>query len=190
MALTSVAFSFILTHHIAFCDHDHVTHTVAVHIYYLFDFILQFRCSYLDKDSGDEVENLEAIFKNYAASFSFVFDLSASIPFCLFLNEEYNVLGDLLLLAKLFCLYRIDLNLGQTETTQVLIRLGRLLLSLMLCIHFATCLIFWVANLDKIWLPPALEGTMTTDEFYESPAFTRYIQTLYSAILVLTGNEL
>jgi len=122
-------------------------------------------------------------------SLNFTFDLLAAIPVSLVLTEK-NFAIELLPMLKLLSLWKINLNFGHSEIVKVLLKLLGLLLTLLLYVNFSSCLIYFIASKDQNWVPPAYAEDHSAEEFYHSSKTTRYLHTLYSAILVLTGNEM
>ena len=73
---------------------------------------------------------------------------------------------------------------------KVVLKLVWMLLSLTMYLHCSACLIYYIAAIEKEWVPPV--GTQFSDpaDFYSQPKKSQYIQTLYTSALILTGNEM
>ena len=127
------------------------------------------------------------IAKHYVGSLSFIFDLVAAIPLYLFQTEGFH--PELVQITKLLSIWKVSLNISHSEFAKVFAKLIGMILSLMMYINFSTCLLYYIAEIDKVWLPP-VGGHETPEQFYSLPKKSRYLHTLYAAILVLTGNEI
>ena len=82
----------------------------------------------------------------------------------------------------------MSFNLNYSEMVKVLMKLLVLLLSVVLYIHFAACIIYYVAKSEKKWCPPLSDTT--SESFYHLPARSRYIMMIHTSTIMLTGNEI
>ncbi len=74
---------------------------------------------------------------------------------------------------------------------KLVLRLANLFVALMVYIHFTACCLYYIANLDKKWVPNMdrflREGA---EDFSPEKVLTRYLASLYMAIMMLSGNEI
>jgi len=174
-----------------YCITFRVEHELEYHLFlavFVLDFLLRFRVTIFDKEAGDEITTPKDIALHYAKTLNFIFDLLAIIPFAALFGKNHIL--DYLQMLKLLSLSRVDINLGNSEIVKVLLRLMTILLTLTLYIHFSTCLIYTIAFPDRKWIPPNCIDQFDADSFYSLKPATQYLYTLYSSILVLTGNEM
>ena len=70
------------------------------------------------------------------------------------------------------------------DDTKISLKLVKLVFFLALYTHFSACLWFYFVNFEKIW------NITNSESFYEDSAFSQYLWSMHTAVLVLTGNDL
>ena len=93
-------------------------------------------------------------------------------------------------MLKLLSMWKVDFWTAHSEMMKVVSKLVSLVMTLLIYINFSTCLLYYVADIDKKWIPPVDMSLSEPEEFYSLPKRSRYLATLYAAVLVLTGNEI
>ena len=154
------------------------------------DIILQFRTTIHDTNTGDEIFSLKEIAWRYITSFYFFFDFMAAVPFIVMVGVNGESKYEVFMLLKLFSLLKVKLNFSHSEIVKVLYKLLVIFISLLIYIHLSTCLLYYSAKLERKWTPPVVLDSSDPEEFYNKSTFTKYVFTLYGAVLVLTGNEI
>jgi hypothetical protein len=130
--------------------------------FFFADILLNFRTSFLNSLTGDEVVDPKLIALNYLNSFRFWIDFISTAPFDIILGNFFQ--GDLasqfqvLSMLKLFRvlrLSRIITYMNSTDDVKHSLRLVKLGLFLVLYIHITACFVFFVAKIDAFrWQPP------------------------------------
>ena len=165
---------------------------------FFLDIILNFRTSYQNILTGDEVTNAKRIAINYIKG-RFWIDLLASIPFEIVLFNIEDQLSQKFILLSMLKLFRV-LRLGriitymnETDDVKLSLRLFKVCFFLILYIHCTACLWFYIASLEKLWVPGQLSYYgLDIRRFYNSDVDTKaqYYVSFYNSILALTGNDI
>ena len=150
----------------------------------MLDILLQFRIIRFNNKTGDELTSSKEIARNYLTSLNAVVDIMAIIPGGLL--QIYYL--DLLSIFKVKRLFTMSFNLNLSEMQKVVLKVVSLLLTLLLYIHITACLIYYVANQEQKWTPKASRSD-GYDDFFERPYKSRYLAMVYTAMTILTGND-
>jgi len=68
------------------------------------------------------------------------------------------------------------------------LKLFFLIMGLVFYTHLTACAIFYVARIDKTWVPNMTRFENTS--IYDSPPTSQYLGAVYTSIMMLTGNEI
>ena len=167
-------------------------------IVFIFDMLVTFFTSYIDKN-GKVILNSYMIAKNYVKSSKFVFDLLA-----VFANLPALYYFGIFKLVRIKRIHDFIEKLTVPITTKAFFKLLKLILFVVLYIHYQSCFGKKGAELydhvdlsldqdhwrEEIWIPPN-NGTVVDKKFYYSLSNEfKYILTFYYSILILGVNEL
>ena len=106
---------------------------------FLVDMVLNFRTSYMDLKSELLMTNWKKIAFNYVFRGRFWLDLAASLPF----DELYTLFAS-----------ESNVKFG--------IKFLTLGLMLILVLHWASCIWYYLIQVDKLWCPPKDNGLSST----------------------------
>lgn len=169
-----------------------------IDIFFLTDIILNFRTSFINILTGDEITDSKSIAINYIGG-RFWIDLVSSIPFeivlPLFINEEISRKFSLLSMLKLFRvlrLSRIITYMNESDDVKLTLRLFKVCFFLLLYIHITACFWFYVTNIDKKWKPGNFSYYGKETDIFDpmTPFWTKFLSSFHTSILALTGNDI
>lgn len=134
------------------------------------DIVVSFRTTYVEKSTGDEIQDLKLIAINYLKG-RFWIDLLATIPMDT-IGEAIvggsvvalQVFG-LLKLFRVLRLNRIITYLNTKEDMKMSLKLGKLVFFLVIYVHCIGCIWFLLVDLTKTWVPPLDYVWVVTDVF-------------------------
>lgn len=158
------------------------------------DIFVQFKTTYYDALSGDEVFDKNLIFWNYIKGRFFI-DLLATVPFD---NLTYAILGvkneilplfSLLKLIRVTRLGRIIERMNVKEHIKLMMKLSQLIFFLIMYIHCCGCVWYLIVVQDKMWTAP-LEGIDPDNDLYNSSTTHKYLISVYYSILLLNCNDI
>ena len=129
---------------------------------FFLDILLNFRTSYINQMTGDEIKNPVEIAKNYVLGYRFAIDLAATIPFDLLVIDIIQVqtnsttlqLFGLLKLIRILRLGKIIATMRIQQDLKVGLKLFKLLLFLVTYIHLLTCMWFLMTMYEENWIAP------------------------------------
>lgn len=164
------------------------------------DIVLNFRTSFNNIQTGDEITNSKQIAINYIQG-RFWIDMASSVPFEVIIpaiitdyhNNNDLALFSMLKLIRVLRLGRMITYLNETDDVKLSLRLFKLCFFLILYIHVIACVWFYVCNIDKDWLPPQYTYYGKRENLFnttETDASTQYLVSFYCSLLALTGNDL
>jgi hypothetical protein len=151
----------------------------TIKFFFVIDVIIQFRKAYSHPDTGTEVRDPKKIAVRYL-KFYFWIDSISAVPFDLISD---NKLVQMLALIKVFRLFRLGklVSFMQFDTKQrSRVRVVYMIISLLLMIHWVTCLMFYLVSdiynnlseeernskwVNNYWIPP-IDVVVGKTEFY------------------------
>lgn len=125
--------------------------TQLADVIFLIDIFVQFRTTYFSVE-GEEVRDAKKIAKRYMKGM-FMIDLIATIPWA-----RTNIRA--LTLLKIFKVTRITRftkviqKLELREDQKAMVKIFKLILTLLLIMHIIGCIWFLIVNLETQWVPP------------------------------------
>lgn len=125
--------------------------TTLADVIFLFDIFIQFRTTYFSVE-GEEVRDAKKIAKRYMKGM-FMIDLIATIPWA-----RTNIRA--LTLLKIFKVTRITRftkviqKLELREDQKAMVKIFKLILTLLLIMHIIGCIWFLIVNIETQWVPP------------------------------------
>ena len=162
----------------------------------MIDIFINFRTSYVNEDSGEEIRSDKKIWFQYLKG-RFWVDLISSLPtdIILLIFSPENDVSTVLIMLKLMKLIRLArlsrviTYLNLQANIKMTLRLGKLIFFLILYLHLIGWFWFYIARQDEKWIPPYYEFSDTND-IYQQSDFVQYITSLYYSVLFLAGNDL
>ena len=158
------------------------------------DIYIQFKTTYYDPLSGDEIFDKKIIRSNYLTG-RFIVDLLATVPFdsIVFLitrqKSEILPLFSLLKLIRVTRLGRIIERMNVKEHIKLMMKLSQIIFFLIMYIHIIACVWFLIVQTDEVWIAP-LEGIDPNNDLYNSTTTHKYLISVYYSILLLTCNDI
>lgn len=166
-----------------------------IDLIFLMDIIVNFRTTFYDIETGDEVFDPKRSAKKYLKS-RFMVDLLSTIPFDNIVGIFYNNTSPVLQLFSLLKLVRISRlghiikSMNVTHDIKNMLKLSKLIFVIIIYIHCLACLWYVIVTVNKQWRPP-LEYLAPQFDWYEEPSLAnKYFITFYTAVLILTGNDI
>ena len=169
-----------------------VSSTIA-DLLFLVDIFVQFRTTFFS-EKGEEVTEGKQIAKRYMKGM-FVIDLIATVPWT-------HVQIEALKLLKIFKVTRITRftkviqKLELKEDKKAMVKIFKLILTLLLIMHIIGCIWFLIVNFEAKWVPPLDFIYVQRGSYYrfydleEVTEWYQYMVVLYMAVLALGGNEM
>lgn len=157
--------------------------------------LLNFRTSFIQKNSGDEVFDTLLIAINYIKSGLFFIDLLACLPLDMISakfteNDGKNFIAiiSFIRIVSMYRLSQIITNMRFHDDIKIVARLCLLLLCLALYVHCVACIWHIIVEIDCTWIPPT-DG-MTTDYYDNGGSLIKiYMYSLYNSVYFLRGVE-
>ena len=161
---------------------------------FLIDIIVQFKTTYYDPLSGDEIFDKEIIKWNYLKG-RFLIDILATVPFdnIVFLITKTRSailpLFSLLKLIRVTRLGRIIEKMNVKEHIKLMMKLSQLIFFLIMYIHCQACVWYLIVNQEQNWVPP-LDGISPDNFLFDDSLSRKYLICVYYSILLLTCNDI
>lgn len=163
---------------------------------FILDILFVFRTAYLD-ESGNEITNSKLIAKHYLKS-RFWIDFLCTIPFdkigTLFLDPDeakrLALLGSLKM-VRVLRLNKIIMYLNVKQEIKSSIRFFKMILFLLMYVHFIACIWYYIINSTQIWLPLSdyMLGWKAQGQFYQNELHFKYVYSFYLACCFLFGKD-
>ena len=130
---------------------------VLIDMMFILDIAIVFRTSYINIETGEMIEDARKIAKDYMKEVRFYIDVAASIPVSLFtlfmeVGGSSVQLIKLLKLIRIFRLSKIILSMRIKDKAKIYLRIGKLILYIVIYLHFIACLWFIVVDPKREWL--------------------------------------
>lgn len=143
---------------------------------FLLDIVVNFRTTFYDSETGDEVYDVKRTSRMYLRG-RFTVDLLSTIPFdtfaLLFTASESPVLQlfSLLKLVRISRLGRIIERMNVTQDMKNALKLFKLIFMIIIYIHCLACLWYVIVMLREEWRPP-LDYVNPNADFYNDTLAT------------------
>ena len=135
-----------------------------IDLVFAFDILVNFRTTYYDRESQDEVKDPKQLAKEYikTCSFtapSFIIDFLSTVPFdtiALMFTESGSpilALFSLLKLVRITRLGRIIERMNVRQEMKSALKLFELIFLIVVYIHVLACLWFVIASREEVWWP-------------------------------------
>lgn len=193
--LCAVYNCFAVPYEIAFMKEEYVELliiTILVNLGFTLDIVFNFRTTYVDSVTGDEVFDPHKISNHYLKSGHLLLDIAATVPFdyiAAAAGEHDNTLKltSLLKLIHVMRLSKIINNIRLSESFKIIIRLAQIVLSIVMFVHCIGCAWFILVKIKEKWMPPS-EGP--TSDYYVAHGDKQYSFSLYHAVYMWAGVEI
>lgn len=167
-----------------------------IDILFMVDVFINFRTSYINSKTGEEIFDLKSIAKNYLKG-RFWVDVLASLPLdfigLLFLSENGDTMAfelfGLLKLVRVLRLSRIIMYMNLKDDIKMSLKLVKLVFFLVMYIHCQGCAWHMIVKGNEKWIPP-LDYVYITTEIYNDTISMRYWNAIYHSTLLLAGNDI
>lgn len=166
----------------------------VIDFFFAVDIYVQFKTTYYDPLSGDEIFDKKTIRDNYLKG-RFIIDLLATVPFDTIVfsitqqKNEILPLFSLLKLIRVTRLGRIIERMNVKEDIKLLIKLSQIIFFLIMYIHIIACVWYLIVQTDKIWVAP-LESIDPNNDLFNTSTTHRYLISVYYSLLLLTQNDI
>lgn len=134
----------------------------VIDVLFVVDVVLNFRTTYKETNTGEEVFDPRKIACNYMTSFQFYLDVISALSldnFIAIFEHESDSLSANFKVFQLFKFFRllrlskfID-TLNSSQDIKLSMKLFKMCVFLLLYIHCAGCVIYLVATRDRTWRP-------------------------------------
>ena len=125
----------------------------------------------------------------------FAIDLIATIPWSLQDNPALKLLK-IFKVTRITRFTKVIQKLELKEDQKAMVKIFKLILTLLLLMHIIGCIWFLVVNIEQLWVPPLdfiYVQRVGYERFYdleETTEWYQYMVVLYMAVLALGGNEM
>mmetsp|Transcript_14030 Transcript_14030/g.26271 ORF Transcript_14030/g.26271 Transcript_14030/m.26271 type:complete len:855 (+) Transcript_14030:2623-5187(+) len=166
--------------------------TILIDVVFAMDIVFNFRTTYYDHVTGDEVFDPHKISHHYIYSGHIFIDILATVPFDHIIGAAgyHNAALKLAQLLKLFHVMRLGKiinNIRLNESYKIVIRLAQIILNIIMYVHCCACAWRAVVEVKEKWRPPS-EGAES--DYYEAHLDKVYSFSLYHAVYMWAGVEI
>eukprot|EP00347_Sterkiella_histriomuscorum_P022573 403337973 len=159
------------------------------------DIVFNFRTTFLNRQTGDEVTSTKIIALEYLKS-KFWIDIIATVPLdqlfqgVLETNQTKKLqLFSMLKLLRVLRLSKIITYMNATDEIKLSLKLFKMLFFLVMYLHCQACAWFYITALDETWIPP-VNMAYNNNQFYQDDVASQYFMALYTSLLILYGGDL
>lgn len=167
-----------------------------IDVLYGLDILLNFRTSYINTMTGDEVIDPKMVALAYLKGGRFFIDLLATIPFDSILgNSDGSKVSiklrifTILKILRIVRFTKVIAFLNTTASVKLSLKLFKLIFYLLVYIHLQACAWFFYTKQDRTWYPiPDL--IKNEFHFYDQGFYYTYCLSLYHSVSILDGAEM
>lgn len=167
---------------------------ILIDLVYMFDIVISFRTSFINRHTGDEIFEPRDIAKHYLISGKLLVDILAAFPFD---HVVYSFNSDssawrylaFLRVIRVYRLQKLLIYLRARDEVKLIIKFFQLMLYLIMYVHVVGCLWFMLISQQETWLPPA-DVIRGKTEIYNSNAWDQYWFCFYHSVYLLCGIEI
>lgn len=160
------------------------------------DVFINFRTTYVNSKTGEEIFDVKMITKNYLKG-RFWIDILASLPMDVVTlifapSASNNIIFDLfglLKLVRVLRLSRIIMYMNLKDDIKMSLKLVKLVFFLVMYIHCQGCAWQLIVKGNKQWIPP-LDYVFVETHIYEESVSMQYWNAIYHSTLLLAGNDI
>jgi len=167
---------------------------IILDLFFMFDIVLNFRTSYINNHTGDEITDPRTIAYNYLTSGKLVIDLLSSFPYDYVARStgSSTVVWKSLSFLRILRVYRLSklmVFLRARDEVKLIIKFLQLFLYLIMYVHVIGCIFFLVVSDAEVWVPPS-QTIYPETEFYTGTLWYRYWFSFYHSVFLLVGVEI
>ena len=167
-----------------------------IDLLYMFDIFINFRTSYIEARTGEEIFDLKRIAVSYAKG-RFCIDIISSIPFniltLMILEENLNSvvfkMFSLLKLMRILRLSRILMYMNLKDNAKMSLKLAKLLFFIIMYLHLQGWAWYIIVKTNETWIPP-LDYVYIVTGIYEETVLMKYFTALYYSTVLLAGGDI
>ena len=167
-----------------------------IDILYLFDILINFRTSFTNSKTGEEIFDLKQIAINYLKA-RFWIDLISSIPFNILtliiiqenLNSVFFKMFSLFKLMRVLRLSRIVMYMNLKDNAKMSLKLVKLLFFIIMYLHWQGWAWYMIVKVNETWIPP-LDYVYIVTNLYDDTVSMKYFTSLYHSTLLLAGGDI
>ena len=126
-----------------------------IDLVFIVDIILNFRTSYIDPNSGEEVLDPILVATKYLTELRFYIDVLSTVPLDDFFGGGYLVLQFLgiLKIQRLARISKVIMNLNTSLQTKAAFKVVYLVFMMFMFIHVMGCAWYFMVENEEIWIP-------------------------------------
>ena len=182
--------------HLHSMDHPvYVLVDTFINVIFILDMLVNFRTTYIDEETGEEITEPKEIASNYIKS-KFKIDLIGVIPyddiarFWISCGSSHSVNWIILIkMIRVLKVYDVISSTKVREETKVLIQLIKILYLFILYLHCHAWAWYYIVEQDEHWYPP-VELWYGEHEFYEHDLIFKYFNCLLHALFMFGGGDI
>jgi CRP-like cAMP-binding protein len=181
----------------SFSDADNIVETSIIDLCFVADLLLNFRRSFINSKTGDEIMDPKQICLHYLRSPRFLVDLLTTIPWDKFIylvtlgsKFSFNKASglNLIRILRVFKLNRLIAKVQVRDDIKVVLRITQLIFYIFMYVHIIACCWYSLINVEKTWFPPS-DGK-TTNLYDSGTSMARkYMFCLYHSVYFFRGVE-
>eukprot|EP00347_Sterkiella_histriomuscorum_P000014 403377514 len=165
-------------------------------VIYLIDILIKFASTYFDSHTGEEFFDPKKVAILRFRKFRFYLDLLAFIPFSkifadVMTYDQQNFVSTIrmLKLYKLAIFTKLIQKLSVSKSAKASLKVLFLIFFLIFFLHFQTCIIFYLAQIEKVWIPNCdfiYKGT----KIYDLPINNQYWVVMYYSAMLFSISDM
>lgn len=126
---------------------------------FFFDICINFRTTFVNQATGDEIWRPLSIAKNYILSLRFWIDIMSTFPFDKVITSgglaDFVTLLGMLKIVRVSRISKIIANLNVKQESKAFFKVINLIFLLVLYIHVMACFMYYIVqDSGKLWIPP------------------------------------
>lgn len=168
--------------------------SIIVDLFFMFDIVLNFRTSFINRHTGDEISDPRAIAHNYLISGKLIIDLLSAFPYDYVTRSlgSSEVIWKSLSFLRILRAYRLSklvVFLRARDEVKLMIKFLQLFMYLIMYVHVIGCIFFLIVSDNQEWIPPC-DTIKPESEFYTGGLWRRYWFSFYHSVFLLVGVEI
>lgn len=192
---------------VAVYDYFHVTFVIGFQPYYSLTYQIEINdyiimCIYLVdiliklRTTIGNVKNPKKVAKMRLKEFTFFLDIIAFIPFSKIFwaastMDQRNFVS-IIRIVKLYVLAifsSLIQKLNVSKASKAFIKIGFLVFILVKLIHIQACIFFYVAKIERVWVPN-MDFIYRGTNIYESPVNKQYWVSIYYSAMIFSNSDM
>mmetsp|Transcript_26614 Transcript_26614/g.47861 ORF Transcript_26614/g.47861 Transcript_26614/m.47861 type:complete len:855 (-) Transcript_26614:1837-4401(-) len=181
----------------SFSNAESIAVTSIIDLFFFADLLLNFRTTFYNPKTGDEVHDPKEIRMHYLTSYSFYTDLATTIPwdkfiYLVMLGTDFGFdKASSIMVIRIIRIVKFDSiinNIQVRDDIKVIVRMVQLIFYLLVYVHVIAC--FWkvIVDVEETWFPPS-DGKDTNFYYSGTSIARKYMFCLYHSVYFLRGVE-